>query len=106
ARTGPFLGTVGLGVVAAYVAWSAFRRAPLRWGTFELRIPPIDLTIVQIVLSAFDWTLAAGVLYVLLPPSPTLGFVDFLGAFLLAQMAGLASHLPGGLGVFETVIVL
>ena len=106
ARAGPVLGAVGLGVVAAYVAWSAFRRTPLRWGTFELRIPPLPLTAVQIALSAFDWTLAAGVLYVLLPASRTLTFADFLGAFLLAQMAGLASHLPGGLGVFETVIVL
>jgi phosphatidylglycerol lysyltransferase len=106
ARTGPFFGVVGLGVVVGYVAWSALRRTPLRWGTFELRIPPLPLTVVQITLSAFDWTLASGVLYVLLPSSPTLTFADFLGAFLLAQMAGLASHLPGGLGVFETVIVL
>ena len=29
-----------------------------------------------------------------------------LGAFIVAQMSGLISHVPGGLGVFETVVLL
>ena len=99
-------GATLLAVVAAYVAWSAARRTPLRWGAVELRIPPLDLTLIQLALSALDWMLAASVLYVLLPASAEVGFVAFLGVFLLAQMAGLASHLPGGLGVFETVVML
>jgi phosphatidylglycerol lysyltransferase len=100
------IGVACIAVVVAYVGWSAFRRTPIRWGSFELRIPPLELTVVQLALSTFDWALAASVLYVLLPASPTLGFAQFLAAFLLAQIAGLASHLPGGLGVFETVILM
>jgi phosphatidylglycerol lysyltransferase len=57
-------------------------------------------------VAGVDWTLAAGVLYVLLPREYGLGYLPFLGAFLLAQSAGLVSHVPGGLGVFETLIVL
>ena len=104
--TEPAIGAVCVAVVVAYVGWSAVRRTPLRIGSFELRIPPLDLTLVQLTLSTFDWLLAASVLYVLLPPSPTLGFSAFLAAFLLAQVAGLASHLPAGLGVFETVVLI
>lgn len=104
--TEPAVGAVCVAVVVAYVGWSAIRRTPLRIGSFELRIPPPDLTLVQLTLSTFDWLLAASVLYVLLPPSPTLGFSGFLAAFLLAQVAGLASHLPAGLGVFETVVLI
>ncbi len=100
------IGAACIATVVAYVGWSAFRRTPIRWGNFELRIPPLELTLVQLSLSTFDWALAASVLYVLLPASPTLGFAQFLAAFLLAQIAGLASHLPGGLGVFETVILM
>ncbi|MCC6764733.1 MAG: bifunctional lysylphosphatidylglycerol flippase/synthetase MprF [Deltaproteobacteria bacterium] len=106
AGTEPAIGVVCLGIVAAYVGWSALRRTPLRIRAFELRIPPLDLTFVQLTLSTLDWALAASVLYVVLPPSPTLGFPAFLAAFLLAQVAGLASHLPAGLGVFETVILV
>lgn len=104
--TEPAIGAVCVAIVVAYVGWSAVRRTPLRIRNFELRIPPIDLTVVQLALSTLDWALAACVLYVLLPPSPTLGFPGFLAAFLLAQVAGLASHLPAGLGVFETVILI
>ena len=32
-------------------------------------------------------------------------WTSFLGVFLLAQCVGLLSHVPGGLGVFETVVV-
>ena len=42
----------------------------------------------------------------LLPAAPGLRFPQLLGVFLLAQVAGLVSHVPAGLGVFETVMVL
>jgi phosphatidylglycerol lysyltransferase len=45
------------------------------------------------------------VLYVLLPPSG-ITFLGLLGAFVLAQLLGLASHVPGGIGVFEGTLVL
>ena len=44
-------------------------------------------------------------LYVLLPPS-ALPFLQFLGTFLVAILLGMASHVPGGLGVFEGLMVL
>ena len=52
-----------------------------------------------------DWALAAAVLYVLLPKSD-LSFLGLLGAFLAAQLLGLASHVPGGVGVFEGLMVI
>ena len=41
----------------------------------------------------------------LLPPSG-LSFLQFLGAFLVAILLGMASHVPGGVGVFEGLMVL
>jgi phosphatidylglycerol lysyltransferase len=46
------------------------------------------------------------VLYVLLPSGHGLGFLVFMGIFLLAQFAGLVSHVPGGLGVVESILVV
>ena len=60
----------------------------------------------QIVISCTDWLFACGVLYVLLPAGIKLSYPQFVGIFLLAQIAGLLSYIPGGLGVFETVILL
>ncbi len=46
-----------------------------------------------------DWVLAAAVLHVLLPEQPRSS--RSLGAFVAAQVLGIVSHVPGGLGVFE-----
>src|SRR5262249_9451458 len=61
-------------------------------------------SVAQTLLSAVDWTLAAAAFYVLLPHTPEIGFARFIGIFLLAQIAGLVSHVPAGLGVFETAM--
>ncbi|MGE5297395.1 MAG: bifunctional lysylphosphatidylglycerol flippase/synthetase MprF, partial [Solirubrobacterales bacterium] len=63
-------------------------------------------SLAQLGISATDWILAAGVLYSLLPAGIHLTFPHFLECFLLAQAAGLLSYIPGGLGVFETIIVV
>jgi uncharacterized membrane protein YbhN (UPF0104 family) len=44
-------------------------------------------------------------LYVLLPEKFPLGFPRFFGIYVLALTAGVISTVPGGLGVFETVIL-
>ena len=53
-----------------------------------------------------DWIVAAAVLYVLLPASAPVPFAHFVALFVVAQVAGVSSHVPGGLGVFETVMLL
>jgi phosphatidylglycerol lysyltransferase len=100
------IGVLLLAVVAAYLVWSAAQRSPLRIGGWEFPIPSLRLTAVQLGIAAADWAAAGAVLYALLPSGHKLSFLPFLGAFLLAQFAGQISHVPGGLGVFETLMVL
>jgi phosphatidylglycerol lysyltransferase len=99
---------IGWLLVAAslgYIVATLIRREPLRVGPFELPLPRTALAVGQLAISALDWALAASVVYVLLPPS-RLSFLGLLGAFVLAQLLGLASHVPGGVGVFEGLMVL
>ncbi|HUW82437.1 MAG TPA: bifunctional lysylphosphatidylglycerol flippase/synthetase MprF [Phycisphaerae bacterium] len=100
------LGVVLLGIVAAYLALCAKRRRPLRVRSWEFPLPAVRLALAQTAVGLLDWTLAATTLYVLLPASTELAFPVFLGAYLLAQVVGLASHVPGGLGVFETTFLM
>jgi phosphatidylglycerol lysyltransferase len=100
------IGVVLLAAVAGYLGFALSRRRPVAAFGWQLDPPPPALAVEQLLVSGLDWVLAALVLYVLLPATPGLTFPAFVGAFVLAQMAGLASHLPGGLGVFETLIVL
>ncbi|MBC8646622.1 MAG: bifunctional lysylphosphatidylglycerol flippase/synthetase MprF, partial [Thermoanaerobaculia bacterium] len=92
-------------VVAAYAVVASTRRRPLRLFGLEVAMPGPRITAAQFLLSTIDWLLAASVLWALLPAG-RVGFFSFVGAFLAAQVAGLISHVPGGLGVFETVLVV
>ena len=90
---------------AAYLVAAAARRTPLRFVGFELPLPSFRMALAQLGVSALDWLLAAGVLFVLLPQG-RVPFLAVLGAFLSAQLLGLVSHVPGGLGVFEGLMVV
>jgi phosphatidylglycerol lysyltransferase len=98
------IGWACIAVALAYMLVVAVWRVPVRVRGFSVPAPRMRLTIAQLTVSVIDWTLAGGVLYVLLPASPA-SFVDVLGAFLLAQLLGLVSHVPGGIGVFEGSVV-
>jgi phosphatidylglycerol lysyltransferase len=100
------LGFVLLLPALAYLGWVIARREPVRIRQWEFDLPETRLLVAQILISCADWVLAAMVLYVLLPDALPTGFVHFLGIFLLAQIAGVASNLPGGLGVFEAIILI
>lgn len=100
------LGGLCLAVVTAYLGWAALRRTPLRWRGWEFPVPSLRLALAQLVVAGADWCLAALALFVLLPAAPGLTFLVLMGAFLIAQFAGMVSHVPGGLGVFEGLMVL
>ena len=98
------IGAAAMICVVAYVGLSLAHRPPLRMRGHEISFPPPRIALPQVVTAAVDWLLAAGVLYVLLPPSAQIGFIPFVALFLAAQIAGLASHLPGGIGVFDAIV--
>ena len=89
----------------AFVAITAIRRTSIRVWRLELPLPAPRIAAAQWVVSSVDWVLAGTVLYILLP-SQSAPFLAVIGAFLVAQLLGLLSHVPGGAGVFEGLIVL
>lgn len=99
------LGVVLLTVLAAYLAATVLVKKPLTFRSLEIELPHLDMALLQTALSAADWALAAAVLYALLPTTGNVSFMAFLGVFLLAQFAGVVSHVPGGLGIFEGVLL-
>jgi len=99
-------GVLCLTAVTVYLVWSARRKEPISISGWLLPVPPPGIAIAQLTVAALDWAAAGAVLYVLLPHGIGLGFLAFLGAFLLAQFAGLISHVPGGAGVFGTLMVI
>lgn len=100
------LGLVLLALAIGYLLLAAFRRQPFRLGRLRLQPPSLRIALLQMLVGAIDLVTAAAALYVLLPDSFSLGFWAFLPLYLLAVTAGLVSHVPGGLGVLELVLLL
>ncbi len=100
-------------ILCATLAYGLYRRrAPeqpladnllVQIGRRTLRLPGLRLTLLQLVITALDVALAATVLYLLLPEAPPFG--AFLLVYLLALAAGVLSHVPGGVGVFEAILL-
>jgi phosphatidylglycerol lysyltransferase len=89
----------------AWLCGRALIRGPVRVWRWRMNMPAPAVALRQILVGAIDWGLAAAVLYVLMPEAIVGGFGHFLAIFVIAQMAGLISHVPGGLGVFEAVVL-
>jgi phosphatidylglycerol lysyltransferase len=100
------IGMVMLAIVLAYGIVMAVKKAPIKIRDWEIQLPSLRLLIAQLIIAALDWMLASLVLFVLLPAGNAMSYLEFFGVYLLAQLAGLVSQVPGGLGVFETVMVL
>ncbi len=98
-------GCVLLGAVAVYLWLACTRHEPLRFHKLQIPVPTARLAVAQIAVAGTDLLCAAGVLYVLLPPQATASFPAFFGAYLIAIAAGIISNVPGGVGVFESVLL-
>jgi phosphatidylglycerol lysyltransferase len=75
------------------------------FGRFTLRLPSAGLALQQLLFSAIDIAATAAVLWFLLPAG-AIDFPAFMGFFAIAIVAGVLSHVPGGLGVFEAVMLV
>ena len=100
------IGVALLVCVVLYLAASALWHRPIVVRGWELSLPPPGFTLMQMLIATADLMAAAGVLYVLLPAGMSTSYPRFLGIFLMAQGLGIMSHVPGGLGVVEAVLLV
>jgi len=100
------IGAVMLGLLALYLPWSATRDAPFRMREFELELPDLPTTFAQLGVAALEWITAATAAWLLLPELSGLSWLGFVAIFIAADVFGLLSTVPAGLGVFEGIMVV
>ena len=89
---------LGLGI---YLGLSAFYRKPLIIKGVVFEMPSFKMALAQVFIGAADILMASLVLYFSLLPFVDISFNTFIGVFIIAQVLGVFSQVPGGLGVFE-----
>ncbi|HEX2134431.1 MAG TPA: lysylphosphatidylglycerol synthase domain-containing protein [Microvirga sp.] len=101
-----FAGLVTALAIVSYFVWVSRRRRVVKIKGWRLELPGFRLSVAQTLIGAGDVCAGAAVLFVLLPGGHNISFETFLAVYVLAVMLGVASHAPGGLGVFEATILL
>lgn len=99
-------GLVVLASVAAWMALGGRRESTVTLQSWTARLPGREAILTIVALGIADVTLAALALWQLLPADMAIGFAGFFAIFAVATVAGVLSHVPGGLGAFEAVILL
>lgn len=84
-----------------YFGLSLFYKKPIVIKDVELDMPTFPMALAQMFLGAVDILMASMVLYFVLIPFVEIDFTTFMGVFIIAQVLGVFSQVPGGLGVFE-----
>ncbi|HEY9664093.1 MAG TPA: YbhN family protein, partial [Allocoleopsis sp.] len=77
------IGILFLIITAVYLLLSVQLKQPLRIRQEEFTLPSAPLSVGLIVLSAIDWMLAAGVLYLLMPIPMPISYFSFFGIYVL-----------------------
>jgi uncharacterized membrane protein YbhN (UPF0104 family) len=103
--TARLIGVVMLGFCALYTIGSWLQLPPIRFRSFELMYPRMNVVARQYMAAPLELIGAAGIIYFALPEQGNPGFFIVLGAFLLSFSAGLLSQVPGGVGVMEAVFL-
>jgi|GEM_PF-88412 len=105
------------GIIMHAAAFAALSAAALYLAVCSRRLPLFNrikaLSVIAagrrgiglFAVSLFDWFLSAAACFTLLPGYPLRAFPAFCCTYFSAQTAAVTSQIPGGLGVFESVMI-
>ncbi len=100
-----WLGLLLFSIAMTYLVACFFIRKPIKIFNKEFVFPPPRIAIAQALVASVDLIAAAACMYILLPEDLNISFIQFLPSYLMAQVAVVLTHVPGGVGVFELVIL-
>ena len=92
-----------VGGMLFYLWGCAYYKKPIIIKEIEFEAPSVPMAVAQMVIGSADILMASLVLYFVMESYVDIPFVTFIGAFIVAQVLGVYSQVPGGLGVFELV---
>ena len=99
------LGVMLFAITICYFIACHFVRKTVNILGKEFSFPTLKIALIQTFVACLDLVVAASVMFVLFSPELNLSFGQFLPSYLMAQFAVILTHVPGGVGVFELVIL-
>ena len=100
------IGVLCLCACAAWLLCAAFVRRQVRVRSWRFRFPPLRLAVGQLLIGPLNFALVAACLHQAMLTATQIDYASTVTAYVLGNAAALVSHVPGGLGVIESVIWL
>jgi uncharacterized membrane protein YbhN (UPF0104 family) len=100
------IGLSGLFGIVCYLIWLGPRPRTVGYSDWQIVLPNVRFTLLQIGIGAMDLSLVTLAMYTLLPSSPVIDFATVLVIFLTATLLGTISHVPGNLGIIEAALLI
>ncbi|HZH52117.1 MAG TPA: lysylphosphatidylglycerol synthase domain-containing protein [Microvirga sp.] len=99
------LGAACLAMPAAYLILAALVRKPLKIRQWSIELPPLPLAFGQILVGSANFAFVAACLHQALLAVADVAYLGVASVYVIANAAALVSHVPGGLGVIESVVI-
>ncbi|MBD2746346.1 UPF0104 family protein [Microvirga sp. BT688] len=99
------LGIACLAVPAIYLTLSFFVHRPLRIRCWSLEVPGFRLAIGQVLIGSINFAFVAACLHQTLAAVADVAYLGVASVYVIANATALVSHVPGGLGVIESVVM-
>ena len=99
------LGLACLAMPCAYLAIAVFVRRPLKIRNWTFEPPSVRLALGQCLVGTLNFMCVAGCLYFALAALGDVSYLAVATVYVMAIVASLITHVPGGLGVIETVVL-
>jgi glycosyltransferase 2 family protein len=99
-----WIGAAAALVPLVYVVVAATVRGSLRVFRWSLEMPSLRIALAQIGIGAANFACVAACLHQVLTATSGVAYPEVAAAYVIANVATLLSHAPGGLGVIESVV--
>ncbi|WP_038548975.1 lysylphosphatidylglycerol synthase transmembrane domain-containing protein [Neorhizobium galegae] len=98
------IGFACLAATAGYLALAAFVRTPLKIRAWTFEMPTLKIAIAQVVIGTINFAMVSACLREVMGATADVSYLKAATAFVLANLAILITHAPGGLGVLEATV--
>jgi len=98
------LGTRCLAACASYIVLARILRRPFKVWRWSFQLPAARLALAQIVVGTVNFSLVSACLHQTLLSVGSADYLAVVSAYVLANVATPVTHVPGGLGVIESVV--
>jgi uncharacterized membrane protein YbhN (UPF0104 family) len=103
-RLGRLIGGLLAAWPVAYIVACALLRGSVSLFRHEFQLPKAGYALLQLMFGLADVTVNASIIWTLLGAAAP-RYATFLGGYLVSVVAGLLSGVPGGVGIFEGVML-